>query len=165
MTCNTSLKEDHKSLTSPDKIKQLSDTSDVRKINDENVVELEKPAAGIVCQEGNIHERNLHETAIDQPTMIVSFQVPRKEVGGSEEVRSLERKSSAQKELNSVQRKKQIAEYNSLKLKEERQQRYRIRRGGELSFLYGKFDTHSATTSDGDDTPPLKRKKRVSFEF
>lgn len=165
MTCNTSLKEDHRSFTSPDKSKQLSDTSDVRKINDQNDVELEKTAAGTVCQEGNIHERNLHETAIDQPTMIVSFQVPKKEVDGTEEVRRLERKSSAQKELNSVQRRKQIAEYNSLRLKEERQQRYRIRRGGELSFLYGKSDTHSVARSDEDDTPPLKRKKRVSFEF
>lgn len=165
MTCNASLKEDNRSLTSSDKSEQLSDTSDVGEINYENVVEAEKTAAGLVCQKGNNYERDLQQAPIGQPTMIVSFQVPRREVDESNESQCLERKSLTQKELNSVQRRKQIAEYNSLKLKEERQRRYRIRRGGELSFLYGKYDAHSDNASNEVDTPSSKRKKRVSFEF
>lgn len=164
MTCNTSLKEDNRFLTTPDKSEQLSDTSDVRGINDENVVKPEKTAAGQVCQKSHIHERSLQETPIDKPTMIVRLKVPREEVDDTKS-RRLDRKSSAQKESNSVQRRKQIAEYNSLKLKEERQQRYRVRRDGELSFIHGKYYPRSVATNDEDDTPPSKRKKRVSFEF
>lgn len=166
MTCNTSLREDNRSLNSSDKGEQLSDRTGVRETNDENLVELGKTAADPECQEGNFHEQGLQDALRGQPPMmLVSLQVPRREVDETNESQRLERKSLAQKELNSVQRRKQIADYNSLKLKEERQRRYRIRRGDELSFLYGKYDAHSVTRSNDDDTPPSKRKKRVSFEF
>ena len=166
MTCNTSLKEDNIYLTSSDKDKQvsdISDTSDVCEINGGDGLERKKNTADLMGQEGDVQEQNLYEAPIGQPTMIVSFQIPRREVNDAKEPGL--KKSPAQKELNSVQRRKQIAEYNSLKLKEERQHRSRIRRSGKLTFVYGKSDAHSVTTSDEDDAPSSKRKKRVSFEF
>lgn len=104
-------------------------------------------------------------------TMLVHLRIPNKkgqsvleESTGDEE---LVRKSPAQKELNSVQRKQQIADYNSLKHKEERQQRYELRRGGELS-TYSKDDAdlkRSSRNPKDEESKPTKRRKRVSFEF
>lgn len=167
MTCKTSLKEKNRVLTSLNNDKQLKDTLHVSEIINENSERSGKTAAGRRFQEGNPQERSM------QHTMMVRLKVPRKAAVYTKRLYLLDnagsqRKSPAQKEINSVQRKKQIAEYNSLKLKEERQQRYRIRRGGEPAYVYRKYDTHrkpmSSITSDEDDTPPSKKKKRVSFE-
>lgn len=163
MTCKTSLKEEKRPLNSPNRVKRLGHREYVTKSEDAS--KPENTACDLVSLEKDGHGKLLQET--DQPTMIVSLQIPQKGVANGRHnfLDDIQRKSPAQKEMNSVQRKKQIAEYNSLKLKEERQQRYRIRYGDEPSFLYGKSDPSGVSVSDEDSTPPSKRKKRVSFEF
>ncbi|CUM50190.1 uncharacterized protein AC631_00159 [Debaryomyces fabryi] len=167
MTCMTSLKEEKRPLNPLNKIERLSDREKEHEINNENASGSANTACDLVSPERNDYEKHLQEVPKDQPTMIVSLPVPRKGVANSKDGNSddVQRKSPAQKELNSVQRKKQIAEYNSLKLKEERQQRYKTRYGDGPAFLYGNCDPSRVSTSDEDGTPPSKRKKRVSFEF
>lgn len=168
MACTTSVKED-KRPNSPNKIERLNDREKEHDIEKENASDDGNTTYDFVSISlgRNGQEKHLQETPEDQPTMIVSLKIQRKGVLNKREdfLDGIERKSLAQKELNSTQRKKQIAEYNSLKLKEERQQRYRIRYGNNPSFSHGNCDPSSVSTSDEESSPPSKRKKRVSFEF
>lgn len=104
-------------------------------------------------------------------TMFVNLKVDNK---GAENLNytdndDLRRKSPAQRQLNSVQRQKQIAEYNMLKLKEERRKRYRVRHGDDPFYRYAQDDSYvvdpSSGTCDDDNMASPKRRKRVSFEF
>mmetsp|Transcript_3050 Transcript_3050/g.3634 ORF Transcript_3050/g.3634 Transcript_3050/m.3634 type:complete len:169 (-) Transcript_3050:93-599(-) len=168
MACTTSVKED-KRTNSPNKIERLNDREKEHAIKKENGSDHGNTTYDLVSISlgRNGQEKHLQETPEDQPTMIVSLKILRKGVLNKREdfLDGIERKSLAQKELNSVQRKKQIAEYNSLKLKEERQQRYRIRYGNEPLFSRGNFDPSSVSTRDEEGSRSSKRKKRVSFEF
>lgn len=168
MTCITSLKGENKSLTTPNDGKQINTESEVEIATNKDSLNM---TADPYVEEEHKYAGTRRQAPVHQPTTEVNLPVLKRKALGIKDRRrhdnaEFQLKSLAQKEINSVQRRKQIFEYNSLKLKEERQQRYRIRHGVKPLFVLG--DTCKVSTSsikDKQDHKQSKRKKQVSFEF